>query len=342
MGDIKNWFKRNAAALALATSKVEKNALSQDAKPLEDQNSTGVVNPQEQGSVMQALLNGEITEEVQQLRWRTYKVTREADRYKTSMSYNPSTDQYVFEGTEKIKNVEESLKQERDRVTLEPSDEEPLDVMFKNKTVGDAWSWSDYNEDDDQAVEDVIKEDVQLSIERDLFPSYYIENFVDSVYVRSIDDSHKIIEFYITQYEDHEDRIQKMFIKQMEKLYENPKKRDFLDVDKVGFVTDHSTMGAEDSKLFSYTITDFYKITTHGNFYVVKFYGVPDIEDEDLFEKYRKGDLDEKYENKEARDIPLEVDFESMMEGAEESERDNSDIPFNTFISSGMTTNTIS
>ena len=78
-----NWIKKQITNLAIAMSNVEKNTLGQES--IEGGVETGKHQRLNQNSVMDALLRGEITEEVEKLRWRIYKTSSAMKNYGTKV-----------------------------------------------------------------------------------------------------------------------------------------------------------------------------------------------------------------------------------------------------------------
>jgi hypothetical protein len=75
---LKKWFRDKIAGLTIAVSSVEKNSLGQNGTSLttligEERRST-------EGQLADSLIHGEVTQEVKNLRWRTYKVLKETNR----------------------------------------------------------------------------------------------------------------------------------------------------------------------------------------------------------------------------------------------------------------------
>ena len=68
-----NWIKKQITNIAIAMGNVEKNAFSQEG--IDISADTAKHQRLNQNSVMDALLRGEITEEVEKLRWRMYKTS---------------------------------------------------------------------------------------------------------------------------------------------------------------------------------------------------------------------------------------------------------------------------
>ena len=77
MNKMKQWFNRRIAMLSLAVGNVEKNMLGQNAETLSS--DVNQVQRHTQGQLADSLKQGEVTQEVINLRWRTYKILREAE-----------------------------------------------------------------------------------------------------------------------------------------------------------------------------------------------------------------------------------------------------------------------
>ncbi len=84
MKKINNWFYRKMATIALSIASVEKASLGQDGG---SDLGNGSVQSQRrnQGSLADSLKQGKVTQEVQELRWRMYKVLEESQKYKTTV-----------------------------------------------------------------------------------------------------------------------------------------------------------------------------------------------------------------------------------------------------------------
>ena len=76
---LSDWLRNQATALVLATASVEKNALGQKGESLNS--STGMHQRLNQGRLSDDLLRGELTQQVKEIRWRTYKVLQEVEQY---------------------------------------------------------------------------------------------------------------------------------------------------------------------------------------------------------------------------------------------------------------------
>jgi hypothetical protein len=73
---MKNWLKKQIIAVSMAMGNVEKQVLTQDGLDLS--NNSGTHQNKNQNSLMEALLRGELTQEVKEFRWAMYKAFRES------------------------------------------------------------------------------------------------------------------------------------------------------------------------------------------------------------------------------------------------------------------------
>lgn len=297
---LKDKIKKHVAGLMLATGKVERNALHQDGEELENP-GVGHFQKHNQGQLSDALEKGEVTQEVQQLRWRYYKTLKESEKYKVDV--NMSINKNGFYQDAEVEEISpKSKKAERDKVNLEPTDEYPLDILFENKEVGFDEKFDIANaESEGLSHEDISKTILPLHIERDITPKFDIEKYTDYVYVRDVDGENKLIEFFIPSYTDPYYKLRTLFVNEVKKSFTKPKLCNFLEIDKVGFIT-NKTIGADDHEEYIYKINGFDKVVKYGGFYVVKFNASVETNGENIFEKYKDEELEEKYINKERRE----------------------------------------
>jgi hypothetical protein len=86
----------------------------------------------------------------------------------------------------------------------------------------------------------------------------------------------------------------------MKKAINNPMLSNMLEIKDVSFTT-YKTIGCDDFLYYEYEIVSLDKIVEFNEFYVVKFKANVVIEGENILEKYREEQLDEKYKNKEKK-----------------------------------------
>ena len=312
-----SWIKNKIAMLSLAMSKVENNTLSQISTPLGE--DTSKTQRHTKGTAVDDLKQGIITQEVKNLRWRTYKILGETQgRTAEIIGYDENGIPIVK--TRKIDN-----KSGLRKVKLEPSDDYPIEMVVDNSEIPTSGNDTINNEyldllDKPQIVYDengeaisathgeidaneffiTNKSELPINIERDEAPKFKIENFTKKLHIRKISESKRLLEFYVSMYPDEFIRTTRLFISEVKKAIENPKQSTMLSVNNVDFVS-YKTIGVNDFLMFKYNNLKFDKIATFNGHYVIKFIGDVEINGESIFDEYRVDELDNKYENKDKK-----------------------------------------
>lgn len=81
---VSNWLKKKAAIISLAMAGVERNALGQNGEGLDK--SINQERRHTEGTLADSLKQGKLTQEVMNLRWRTYKVMRAVEGYSAEIT----------------------------------------------------------------------------------------------------------------------------------------------------------------------------------------------------------------------------------------------------------------
>lgn len=319
---MKKWIKRQMATLSLAMASVEKNALTQIGKDLD-------LNEREEqshkkGTLEHALIQGEVTQEVRDLRWRMYKVLEASDDLTTTIiGYNE--DGIPITKTETAASERVLLN----KIKLDEYDDYPLEMVQNNEPITMSaneaalnpniteYSHEEYQESNsydeinnvssntigiinNEDYNSFIKPEHPVVVTRDFRPKFEIEKYAKKLHVRKIDDQIKLLEFYISKYPDDYDRKTRLLISELKRTIENPRGSNILDINEVKFIT-YNTLGSKDFYLYEYKVESFDKIIEFDGFYVIKFKCVVTTNGEYLLEKYREEALDIKYKNKERK-----------------------------------------
>jgi hypothetical protein len=313
---MKKWFKNKIAALTFAFSNVEKHILNQDGKTAN--NGTNQERRHLQGTLADSLVHGEITQEVKNLRWRTYKILKNSN--KTSLEFDHIDENgNVFYRTKK--HDEKAILK---KIKLDTFDDYKLEMVFLNNeiTIGAFDAITKYfkeyntpvksiNDNNDDVVSHgeissleyfaTNKAEKPINITREYTPKFLIENFTKKINIRKIDNTKRLIEFYVSKYPDEYNKNSKLFIKEIEKAIKLGQRNiNFLEIDEVEFVT-NKTIGATDFLKYSFKILNFDKIVEFDGNYVIKFVSETLIDGENILLKYVEEELEEKYNKKEAK-----------------------------------------
>jgi len=325
MERVKNWVKEKAVILSIALANVEKNAFGQNGESL----STDVNHDirHNQGQLADSLINGEITQEVMDLRWRTYKILKASEGFISEITG------YDDNGLPIVKNKKTDKKRGLENIKIDTYDSYQLEMVVENDgiTIGVKESLENAfiniqneatiktetfidttsleNKEENIAIHGNITSDDffasfkpqrPIVVGRTFFTKFNIENFTKKLNVRTIDDKSKLIEFYVSMYPYEYNKTSKLFLNEIKKAAKNPLASNMLEIKEVGFVT-YKTTGADDFLEYKYEITSFDKIIEFNGFYVIKFLANVVIDGNDISEQHRVVELDKKYENKERK-----------------------------------------
>lgn len=332
MGKFNDYIKKKMAILSLAMANVEKNALGQKGDNLEkDVNHEVSVN---QGTLLQALIRGEITQEVKELRWRMYKVDDASKKIKTKVigrdeygnnileTYEYDENEVlaktkldseehklimIFKNEPSLNTVSESIPNEENIVK-----DEKIIAKFKEASGDDTLNEAEVENDDAEkgkalgiislkAANDSIAVKYPLVVDRKHVYKYEIEKFVELVYIRKINDEEYLLELLVQEKPDPNRENSKSLVKDLNKTLENIAFGGFLEIDKLMFVT-NKTIGSPDNRLYEYEDLKLDKLVKFNGYFVIKYKGKISINGKNLLEEFVVSELDEKYKNKEKKE----------------------------------------
>ena len=323
LNKIKKWGASKLATISLAMANVEKNSLGQTAEPLST--DTAKFQRHTQGQLADSLVNGEITQEVIDMRWRMYKIMRETEGVTAEITG------YDEDGMPIVKMAKRNVKAGLRKVKLDEYDSYPLEMIIDNseivlggnqamdndkisifdeviinQTIGPKdddgepgkieWSASHGSIDGTEYFA-TNKSERPIIVTRPNPPKFRLENFTKKLNIRTINETEKLLEFYVSKYPDEYDRTSRLFISDVKKAISAPEHSTILEISGVNFIT-YKCMGVDNFLEFEYEITSFDKIIEYNGFYVVKFIAKVKVNGNDVLEKHRVAELDKKYEQK--------------------------------------------
>lgn len=290
--DIKIWVH----SLAAATKNVETQTLSQvNVDSIEG--GINVVQDVNQGvhELAKALLRGELTEEVKQLRYRNYKVDREAKKYK------------YFSPTLALKKKE---GKDNKFISFDKSDGlEVITVQYNYAISEDVLDAINQIENGGRGKKTKYK----FEFKRDFIPRFRMEEFAKKVVVKRLDETHAILDFYFSKYperffrrSDDKSFRSKVFIHEIESIRDKGVKSDMLDVEELRFVTNHAYK-QDDLMEFVFKNIMFREVAEFDGDYILRFKASIEHDGIDLTAAFYNKEMAEKYENKEKKELVLDV-----------------------------------
>lgn len=308
-----NWFKNQITRFMISTANVEKNAFGQTKETLESDVSK--VQRHTQGQLADSLINAEITQEVLNLKWRTYKILKATEGVKSTIVGYDEDNIPIVKTTKK--NPKLGLK----KIKVDHHDDYKLEMVLDNSEI--ALSTTDIMGNEELSILDSVLEnydddgnlvslshatigstelmatekgDRPIKIERIDYPNFLIENYTKKLNVRNINKKEKMLEFYISSYTDEYNKNTNLLLSSIKKVI-NGKHSTFLDFDAVEFLT-FKTIGVDDFLLYRYENIKFDKIVEFNGFYVIKFKAKVVINGKDILEEHKVDELEKKYEQK--------------------------------------------
>jgi len=302
-------------ALMLALANVERNALKQRGGSLSD--DIGQEQQVNQNQFILDLMQGRVTQEVKNLRWRMFKILD----YLQGKDVTISTDK---DGNVKYEAKDKVYKQKLKKVKIDDNDPYELELVIDN-TSSETMGYTDML--DGNILKEVdetkhslgviesnplgsidlseyttyVKKEGKILIKRTYPPKFKLERYLKKLNVRDINGETKLLEFYVNKYPDEYDRTHKMFIIDVKKTIENPRISTLINIDSISFVTYKDT-GISDNRYFEFAIESYDKIIEFDGSYVIKFIAKPIVWAESIIEQFREKELDSKYEMVERKE----------------------------------------
>ena len=238
-------------------------------------NSTGssIIKEVDNQRVSKALLKGEVTQQVEELRYRTYKVDKESKGFEY---YAPTL------ALKKDKQDTKFMKYDNsdglELITIQPNDILVETVGETLEQVGGRGKRTQY----------------RIKIKRNFVPRYKIEEYITRLDVKKLDESHVILDIYVSKYPNDKDFKSKGFVREIEKIRDEKIKSDILDYEEISFITHHA-----------YKLNDMIKFVFKNIWFreVIEFDG----HTLDLTKKYFSKTMEEKYKNKEKKKVVLNL-----------------------------------
>ena len=255
--------------------------------------------------ISKALLRGELTQEVQELRYRTYKVDRESKGF-----------EYFSPTLAKRKDISDTkfIKYENEDnlelVTIQPNN-------FNVGTVNDALKDIDtnkvelYNSNIENELEVSVNvgqfkqpKSYNIKIIRDEYaiPRYYLEEYTTRLVVKKFSPKTKfMLDFYVSKYPNIMDLKSKGFIKEIERIKDEGWKSDIIEFSGVQFITSHAYQ-MDDMIEFKFKYPQFQKIVEYDGHYIIRFKATI-AKQHDMLNDFYSKTMDEKYQKKQAKEV---------------------------------------
>ena len=250
-----------------------------------DGDGTSISKQVEDTRVSKALLKGEVTQEVEELRYRTYLVDKESKCFEY---YAPTL--AIKKDAQDTKFLKYDDSDGLELITSQPNDFIVENVSETLEQVGGRGKRTEY----------------RIKIKRNFVPRYKIEEYITRLDVKKLDETHVILDMYVSQYPNDKDFKSKGFIKEVEKIRDEKIKSDILDYEEISFISHHAYKICDMIK-FVFNNIWFKEVINFDGHYILRFKAFVHQDTIDLTKIYYSKSMDEKYKNKEKKEVMLNI-----------------------------------
>lgn len=244
-----------------------------------------------QNDLADALLKGEVTQEVEMLRDRTYLVSEESKKFNVIIDTVGTTKAIKKMGRQKTPIC---FNEDGFEIYIVMDNKEiPTGVLDGLQSVGG------YG----------IKNIFPLKFEYEYSPKFKLEEYVNKIVIRKkTEDDTLLLDLYVPIYSNSFERLQKLFDNELNKVKENKRKPININFKSVSFVS-NKAYGTED--LIPYTLNDikFIKISEFDGKNILTYEANLLSKNEKITEKYKNKKLRKNYETNAPRNTKLNLGY---------------------------------
>lgn len=290
-----DWIKNKLARMAIATSSIEKNLMSQN-EFISTQ--TAIYADVNEGNMFKGLVNGEVTREVEMIRAQMYRIMEAADELSLNIvGYETGPDLEtgeivtipIFKPTKK--NRTSAVKRIK---TDEFDNEHSLRYVINNQDLGldSVEGFEDHDSKSNFSFEFTYNET----------PRFSLETHLKKINIREIDESESILEMYYNEFDDDYNVSSKNFTRNLLKLFDNDKKVDTItEFKEIGFITTNKDFGCGEMRGFMYKNPVFIRQLRFNGSIVVKYKVTNVMVEFPVADKYKNQELEQLYAEKAPR-----------------------------------------
>lgn len=239
----------------------------------------------EKGGVYKDILEEKVTQEVEELRYSSYKVANESMKYR-----------YVGNG---VAVKKENLDLKEKHCKIDESDGLSVILIQDNLLVcEDVLSClSEVDKTDNKKLYD----NYTLKIVRDNIPRFRIENFIKKFVLKESDGNY-VLDLYCSKYpKQFSTRIDKSFLSELKRIKVSGfRDNDIFDFKEISFVT-FNAWGVDNWYRFSFIEFEYNDIIEFDGNYIIRLGCQSNVFNENLLDKIYSESCEKKYKNKEKR-----------------------------------------
>ena len=276
---LKNWINRIGVFVRIFFKSLGKgDELLSTSNKNTNEAKIGIEAQNEIDSVYNDLVKKNLTEEVKELRHEMYFSERKSHKYTVDASGN-SVIRTAFGYSGNIEN----------------SDGNEVWIVQENFV-----DTMDFNDALKRYLNDDMRRDFTLEIERDFTPAFRIEEFINKIVLKKSANDNVIVDLYTTQYPKQFLVRHRPFIAEMNRIYEGDRRSSAIDFNALSFMS-FKAYGTDDFIVYRFKDFEFIGILKYDGNFVLRYTAKLDGYPEDLLLQYFNEAAQKKSDNKELR-----------------------------------------
>lgn len=243
--------------------------------------------------VSQALLRGELTQEVIDLRYRTYAVARESSHYNF---FSPTLAKKKKPSNPRNLKIENS--DNREIVTIQENKAEVETVTESLFRIGS----------DGKYVKRQNEYNIQIMRSEGVTPRFRVEDFMKKIVVfKGQDEYTAVLDLYVSKYPDDKNMTSKPFIRELERIIDTGVRSDMLDFNGIWFET-YKAYGIDDMMRFEFGDPQLMCIMEFDGDYIIRLQTNIIDGGTDMTEEFYSERMAKKYETKAKKELTYNMD----------------------------------
>ena len=261
------------------------------------------------GGVFKDILEQKITQEVEELRYTSYKVARESKKYR-----------YIGNG--KVKKKSSSQLSEK-HGSIDESDELPVILIQDNALICEdvLTTLKEVNEKNSKK----IYHDYNIKVKRNILPRFRIESYVKKLVLKESDGNY-VLDLYCSKYPSQfSERKDRAFLSELKRIQTGKiRSSDILEFQEISFISTNA-WGVDDWNRFSFNDFELYGIIEFDGNFIIRLGCQANVFMENLIDKLYSESAEEKYKTKSVRENAT-IDFNSYIVKNDYTISDNIDL----------------
>lgn len=244
------------------------------------------------GGVFKDILEQKVTQEVEELRYASYKVAKESKKYR-----------YIGNGEVKKKTTSQLSEKHG---LIDESDNLPVILIQDNALICDdvLTTLNEVNEKNSKK----IYHDYNIKIKRNILPRFRIESYVKKIVLKQADGNY-VLDLYCSRYPSQfSERKDRSFLSELKRIQnKSVRNSDILDFQEISFISTNA-WGVDDWNRFSFIDFELYDIIEFDGNFIIRLGCQSNIFMENLLDKIYSESAEKKYETKAIRENVI-IDF---------------------------------